>query len=134
MNRHVLAPVFAAVPAIIGALSVAAAVPAVAHHSAAIFDFRKPVTLTGTVKAIKVVNPHSHMLMSITDAKGTRDWDFEGHSASNFYRAGFTRDSVKPGDKISITFAPMHDGRDGGYIVAFTTVAGAKVGFAPPGT
>jgi hypothetical protein len=130
MNRHSLAPVLA----IIGALSIAAAVPVAAHHSAAMFDFRKPVTTTGTVKAIKVVNPHTHMLLSITDAKGTRDWDFEGHSASNFYRAGFTRDSVKPGDKISITYAPMHDGRDGGYIVAFTTVAGAKVGFAPPGT
>lgn len=130
MNRHSLAPVLAT----IGALSIAMAVPVAAHHSAAMFDFRKPVTTTGTVKAIKVVNPHTHMLLAITDAKGTRNWDFEGHSASNFYRAGFTRDSVKPGDKISITYAPMHDGSDGGYIVAFTTAAGAKVGFAPPGT
>ena len=130
MNRHFLAPVLA----IVGTVSVAMALPVAAHHSAAMFDFRKPVTTTGTVKAIKVVNPHTHMLLSITDAKGTRNWDFEGHSASNFYRAGFTRDSVKPGDKISITYAPMHDGSDGGYIVAFTTAAGAKVGFAPPGT
>lgn len=110
------------------------AAPATAHHSAAMFDFTKPVTRTGTVKAIKVVNPHTHMLLSIGEGKDARDWDFEGHSASNFYRAGFTRDAVKPGDKISITFAPMRDGKDGGYIVAFTTVAGAKVGFAPPGT
>ncbi len=106
---------------------------AAAHHSAAIFDFRNPVTLKGTVKAIKVVNPHTHMVLTITDAKGTRDWDFEGHSASNFYRAGFTRGSVKAGDKISITIAPLRDGHDGGYIVAFTTPAGDTVGFAPPG-
>ena len=115
------------------ALSViAVAIPVAAHHSAAMFNFRGPVTKTGTVKMVKVVNPHTHILLTITDAKGTRDWDFEGHSASNFYRAGYLRDSVKVGDKISITFAPMHDGTDGGYIVAFTTAAGAKVGFAPP--
>jgi hypothetical protein len=125
MNRHVLAA---------AAILAALAAPAAAHHSAAIFDFTKPVTLTGKVKAVKVVNPHSHLLLTITDAKGTRDWEFEGHSASNFYRAGFTNGAVKPGDTISITFAPLHDGKDGGYIVAFTTAAGVKVGFSPPGT
>jgi len=105
---------------------------AAAHHSAAIFDFRSPVTRQGTVKSIRVINPHTHMVLTITDARGTRDWDFEGHSASNFYRAGYTRGSVKAGDTISITFAPLRDGSDGGYIVAFTTAAGTKVGFAPP--
>ena len=129
MNRKSLAPAALA----FAVLSFAAvAGPLAAHHSAAMFNFRAPVTKNGTVKAIKVVNPHTHVLLTITDAKGTRDWDFEGHSASNFYRAGFMRDSVKVGDKISITFAPMQDGSDGGYIVAFTTAAGAKVGFAPP--
>jgi hypothetical protein len=118
--------------AIAGALATALAIPAAAHHSAAIFDFRAPVTKTGTVKEVRVVNPHSHLLLTIADAKGTRDWDFEGHSASNFYRSGYLRDSVKVGDKISITFAPLRDGKDGGYIVAFTTAGGAKVGFAPP--
>ena len=115
------------------AATVVYAAPALAHHSAAIFDFRSPQTAKGTVKEIKVANPHTHMLLTITDAKGTRDWDFEGHSASNFYRAGYTRGAVKPGDEITITYAPMRDGRDGGYIVAFTTPAGTKVGFAPPG-
>jgi hypothetical protein len=109
------------------------AAPAAAHHSAAIFDFRAPKTVKGTVKEIKVINPHTHMILTITDPKGTRDWDFEGHSASNFYRAGYTNGSVKPGDVISITYAPMRDGKDGGYIVAVTTPAGTKVGFAPPG-
>ena len=105
---------------------------AAAHHSAAIFNFRAPVTKTGTVKEVRVINPHTHLLMEIADSKGTRVWNFEGHSASNFYRAGYTRGSVKVGDKISITFAPMRDGNDGGYIVAFTTADGEKVGFAPP--
>lgn len=124
MNRPVLAAL---------AASIALAAPAAAHHSAAMFDFAKPVTKTGTVKEIKVINPHTHMLLTITDGKGTRVWDFEGHSASNFYRAGYTRDAVKPGDKISITFAPMRSGADGGYIVSFVTAKGTKVGFSPPG-
>lgn len=105
---------------------------AAAHHSAAIFDFRSPKTMEGTVREVKVVNPHTHMLLVITDAKGTRLWNFEGHSASNFYRAGYTNGSVKAGDRIKITFAPMRDGSDGGYIVAFTTAAGDTVGFSPP--
>lgn len=125
MNKYVLT--------LAAATTLGLAGQAAAHHSAAIFDFRNPVTKQGTVKEIRVVNPHTHMILTITDAKGTRDWDFEGHSASNFYRAGYNRGSVKAGDKISITFAPMRDGHDGGYIVAFTTPAGDTVGFAPPG-
>jgi len=109
------------------------AVPALAHHSAAIFDFRSPKTMEGTVREVRVANPHTHMLVSITDAKGMRVWNFEGHSASNFYRAGYTKGAINAGDKIKITFAPMRDGSDGGYIVAFVTPAGDTVGFAPPG-
>ena len=112
--------------------AIVASAPAAAHHSAAMFDFRHPVTVKGTVKALQVINPHTHMQMMITDKKGTREWDFEGHSASNFYRAGYNRGAVNSGDVISITYAPMRDGTDGGYIVAFTTVKGDKVGFPPP--
>lgn len=106
---------------------------AAAHHSAAMFDFRAPKTTKGVVKKIEVINPHTHMVMAITDAKGTRDWTFEGHSASNFYRAGYKHGLVNPGDVLTITYAPIRDGRDGGYIVAFTTAQGDKVGFNPPG-
>lgn len=120
-------------PFLMLAAATALAAPAGAHHSAAMFDFRSPHTAKGVVKMIEVINPHSHIAISITDKKGTRVWTFEGHSASNFYRAGFNRGAVKPGDTISITYAPMRDGSDGGYIVAFTTPAGDKVGFDPPG-
>ena len=123
MNKSLLA---------LAAIALSAA-PALAHHSAAIFDFRSPKTLEGKVVEIRVINPHTHVLMAITDAKGTRVWNFEGHSASNFYRAGYTKGAVKAGDTIKITIAPMRDGSDGGYIVAFVTPAGDTVGFAPPG-
>ena len=102
---------------------------AAAHHSAAQFDFSQRVTIEGTVKEWNVVNPHTAAIVEITDeARGTRDAEYEGHSASHFYRAGYTRGMVKPGDHIAILIAPRHDGEDGGFIQAFT-VNGRTVGF-----
>src|SRR5262245_49313311 len=102
---------------------------AAAHHSAAQFDFQQRVTIEGTVKEFNVTNPHTWAVVSITDDKrGTRDAQYEGHSASHFYRAGYTRDMVKVGDKIAILIAPRRDGEDGGFIQAFT-VNGKTVGF-----
>lgn len=118
-------------------IAVMASVPALlawgfsasAHHSAAQFDFSQRVTIEGTVKEWNVVNPHTSAIVEITDeARGTRDAEYEGHSASHFYRAGYTRGMVKPGDKIAILIAPRHDGEDGGFIQAFT-VNGKTVGF-----
>ena len=102
---------------------------AFAHHSAASFDFAKPVTVEGTVKRFEVVNPHTRATITISDAKGTRDVDYEGHSAGNFFRAGYNRDSVKVGEHITILIAPRKDGGDGGFIVSFRTQSGQTVGF-----
>ncbi|HUL80798.1 MAG TPA: DUF6152 family protein [Gammaproteobacteria bacterium] len=99
-----------------------------AHHSAAQFDFGQRVTIEGVVKSFNVTNPHTAAIVTVTDAKGTRDWKFEGHSASHFYRAGYTNDMVTAGDKIAILIAPRKDGGDGGFIQAFT-VNGKTVGF-----
>ena len=101
---------------------------AAAHHSAAQFDFSQRVTIEGVVKEFNVVNPHTSAIVEVTDDKGTRDIEFEGHSASHFYRAGYTRGMVKAGDQIAILIAPRHDGQDGGFIQAFT-VNGKTVGF-----
>ena len=107
-----------------------------AHHSAAPFDFTKTITIEGTVKSFEVMNPHTHALVTLADAGGTRDIDFEGHSASNFYRAGYVRGAVQPGEHIQLLIAPRRDGKDGGFIVWFKTQKGLEVGFkslAPTG-
>jgi hypothetical protein len=105
------------------------AAAAMAHHSAAQFDFGQRVTVEGIVKKFNVTNPHTWATVELTDEKrGTRAAEYEGHSASHFYRAGFTRDMVKPGDKIAILIAPRRDGEDGGFIQAFT-VNGKTIGF-----
>jgi hypothetical protein len=100
-----------------------------AHHSAAQFDFGQRVTIEGVVKDFDVTNPHTSAIVEITDeARGTRDAEYEGHSASHFYRAGYTRGFVKPGDRIAILIAPRRDGEDGGFIQAFTA-NGKTIGF-----
>jgi hypothetical protein len=102
---------------------------ALAHHSAAQFDFGQRVTVEGIVKDFNVTNPHTWATVEITDDKrGTRDALYEGHSASHFYRAGYERGMVKPGDKIAILIAPRRDGEDGGFIQAFTA-NGKTIGF-----
>ena len=111
------------------------AMAAAAHHSAAQFDFSQRITVEGVVKKFIVANPHTAAFVEVTDAKGTRDVEYEGHSASHFYRAGYTRGMVHVGDKIAILIAPRKDGADGGFIQAFT-VNGRTVGFGglSPGT
>jgi hypothetical protein len=100
-----------------------------AHHSAAQFDFAQRVTIEGVVKEFNVTNPHTWAVVEISDDnRGTRDAEYEGHSASHFYRAGYTRDMVKVGDKIAILIAPRRDGEDGGFIQAFTA-NGKTIGF-----
>lgn len=122
--KHGIGTYVAAVAALaLGATAVTA------HHSAAQFDFGQRVTIEGVVKEFDVTNPHTSAIVEITDeARGTRDAEYEGHSASHFYRAGYTRGFVKPGDTIAILIAPRHDGEDGGFIQAFTA-NGKTIGF-----
>ncbi len=118
----------------VGALwSIGAAAGASAHHSAAQFDFRNTVDLTGIVKAATFSNPHARILLEVTDdERGTRDIEFEGRSRNNMSRQGFRPDMIKVGDKITIRIWPMRDGSDGGYITALITADGQAIGNIPP--
>ena len=105
----------------------------IAHHSAAPFDFTRRVVFEGLVKEIKVVNPHASFVLEVTDEeRGTRDIEFEGMSASIFYRSGYFNGSVELGDVITVTIAPRHTGEDGGFISSFVTAGGDEFGFGVP--
>ena len=110
------------------ALIVSIGMPATAHHSAAGQDFTKRVEMQGVVKSWQIMNPHGKLVIQITDAKGTRTLELETHSRNNVYRAGYRDGMIKAGDKIKAYIAPNRDGTDGGYLVAFETAAGDKVG------
>jgi len=124
-------PTRAGLLAILGVLIGSA--PVLAHHSAAMFDFTKRQELEGVVKDIRVINPHMSITLAVTDAKGTRDIAFEGHSVNNFYRAGWRPNMVKVGDKIKVMYAPRKDALEGGYVTGFVTAQGREIGFHLPG-
>jgi len=108
------------------ALALILVAPAFAHHSAAQFNFQTPKSLEGVIKEVRMANPHMRLVLTVTDDKGTRDIEFEGHSLNNLYRQGWRPDSVKAGDKITINIAPRKDGADGGYVVKVKTADGKE--------
>lgn len=103
--------------------------PASAHHSAAQFDFRNPVALSGKVIEARFANPHMRLVLEVTDdARGTRDIEFEGHSRNNMRRQGLLPGMFTVGDVVTISIAPMKDGTDGGYVVGVRTPEGEEIG------
>ena len=89
-----------------------AAVPALAHHSfAAEYDAKKPIDLTGTVTKIEWMNPHARFYLDVKDDKGTvTNWEFELGSPNGLMRQGWTRNSMKIGDSVSVQGSLAKDG------------------------
>ena len=90
----------------------ALALPVAAHHSFAVFfDESKQVKVTGEVQEFQFRNPHGVIRMAVTDTSGTRlIWKAETNSPSILERRGWTRDSLKAGDVITIEGWPARDG------------------------
>jgi hypothetical protein len=103
-----------------------------AHHSAVQFDFTKSVPIKGTVLKFQAINPHMRLVLRVTDAKGARDIEFEGHSTNNMYRSGYRDKMIQVGDAITVYVAPLKDGSEGGYVTAALTAKGVRFGAQSP--
>jgi hypothetical protein len=104
-----------------GTLLVAAS-PASAHHSFAMFDFTKVVTITGTVKEFQWANPHVVLWVNVEgkDPKTPDVWWLEMTSPGNLTRTGWNRKALSPGDKVVVELNPLRDGKLGGALIKVT--------------
>lgn len=94
------------------ALVATSATAAIAHHSAAMFDHDQLVELKGVVKEFQYTNPHSWLLVDVTNEDGTvTTWGFEAEGPSTLMRAGIRKSDLAPGTEITIRGNPMRDGR-----------------------
>src|SRR5262245_17948038 len=90
---------------------IAVAAPALAHHSGAMFEKEKTVTLEGVVKEFQYTNPHSWLLVDVKNKDGSvTTWGFEAEGPSTLHRAGIRPSDLTPGTKLKITGRPMKDG------------------------
>jgi len=96
------------------------ATPAAAHHSFAMFDANKTLTLKGTVTQFSWTNPHVYLFV---DVDGTT-WGVELTSPGNLSKVGWSRNVVKPGDKVEVEVNPLRDGKHGGGFRQMTLANG----------
>lgn len=101
-----------------------------AHHSVANFDMQKTVTIEGTVEKLEWTNPHMWLWVVVTDKNGKAEsWAIEGASPANMQRrAGWTKRSVLPGEKVTVDLRPFRDGRPGGAISRVVKADGSVLG------
>ena len=115
------------------AMTVAAAAPIAAHHSfAAEFDITRPVTLVGSVTKIEWTNPHAYLFIDVKDPQtgAVTNWEIEMGSPNGLMRNGWTRNTLKIGDTVTVEGSLARDGSPYGNARAVVLAATGKRLFA----
>jgi hypothetical protein len=110
-----------------------AVTPAMAHHSfAAEYDGKKPITLKGVVTKVDWMNPHVYFYMDVTDEAGAvSNWAFEMGPPNGLQRSGWTRNTMKVGDEVTVDGTMAKDGSKQANARSVTmTNTGKKLGAA----
>lgn len=114
---------------LIVALLLGAGVPAVAHHSFAAFDQSREVTVKGRVTEFQWTNPHAWLMVKGKTANGQdEEWSFEMISPSVLRRNGWTKNTLKFGDEVTVTANPAKNGTRFGLMLAVLDAQGHPVG------
>lgn len=100
-----------------------------AHHSFAMFDQTKTVTLKGSVAEFQWTNPHAWIEVDVPGAAGaSQRWGIELNSPNNLTRQGWRRSTLKAGDKVTITINPLRNGKKGGLFNTIVLPDGKMLG------
>jgi hypothetical protein len=103
--------------------------PALAHHGNAAYDETTPVTIKGTVTEFAWANPHAQIYLDVTPDKGEiKHWSVETLSPGKLLRAGWTKDSVKAGDRVTITLYAAKSGAPVGFLLKLVFADGRELG------
>ena len=102
--------------------------PAVAHHSYAMFDTSNTLVLEATVARFKWQNPHSFIEADVQIGGATERWAIEMTSPNNLAQTGWKRTSLKPGDKVKLYVHPLRTGAKGGSYVGVVLADGSSLG------
>jgi hypothetical protein len=105
------------------------ALPAWAHHSFAMFDADKTVSITGTVKEFEWTNPHAWLRVMVQDQASGKSlqWALEMGSPGQMAGRGWKPDSAKPGDKVTVSLHPLKDGSRGGQLLSAVLPSGQQL-------
>jgi hypothetical protein len=107
-------------------LGACVATPALAHHSHAMFDHGREISITGTVTEFFFRNPHVFLHLDVSQADGSVvNYWVEMSNIPNMIRRGIGNKTFKPGDVITVTMYPLKDGRPGGNYVTVVAADGA---------
>ena len=117
---------FATGAAIVAALI---ATPLLAHHSYAMFDQKKTVTIEGTVKQFQWTAPHSWIDVAVTDKAGiVHIWGIETGPPSHLSRRGWKKTSLMAGERVVVELHPLRaEGNIGGALISLKKVATGQV-------
>jgi hypothetical protein len=100
-----------------------------AHHSPVMFDQSQARTLTGIVREFQWTNPHSYIQLLVKNEQGQdEEWSLEMGASVYLYNLGWRPASVKAGDTLTVTIAPLRKGGNGGLLLKAATADGKPIG------
>jgi hypothetical protein len=114
-------------------LGIFAAMASSAHHSAAMFDAQKTQTIVGNVREFQFTQPHCWLVVVVPGEKGgePQEWRIEAGAPTLLLRMGIEKSTFPVGDKVTVRFHPLKDGRPAGEFMSATLSSGKEIGMGP---
>jgi hypothetical protein len=104
------------------------AIPALSHHSLAMFDTEKTTTIAGTVKEFQWANPHAWIMLNVGEQAQPATWAIEMEGPGRLARQDWRSKTLTPGMPVTLTIHPLRNGTNGGQFMGITLPDGTKMG------